>query len=81
MPHIYLGGTLYNGRLKMLLMEILGCKKTNKGETLINMGFEVDLPAGCMFECGCNRTVPYFERGGTFYNGRLHTLNMQILGV
>ena len=50
MPLIDLGGILYNGRLKMSLMEILGCKKTNKGETLINMGFEVDLPAGCMFD-------------------------------
>ena len=27
-----------------------GCRKTNKGETLINMGSEVDLPPGCMFD-------------------------------
>ena len=52
-----------------------GCRKTNKGETLINMGFEVDLPPGCM------RTVRYRQRGGTFYIGRPNMSNMQKMGV
>ena len=32
------------------IYQICGCRKTNKGETLINMGSEVDLSPGCMFE-------------------------------
>ena len=32
------------------ICQIWGCRKTNKGETLINMGSEVDLPPGCMFD-------------------------------
>ena len=54
---------------------------TNKGETLINMGSEVDLPSGCMFDWVCNHTVSYFQRGGTFYIGRLNMSNMQKMGV
>ena len=49
-PHIKRGGTFYNGRLNMSNMEIWGCRKTNKGDTLINMGSEVDLSPGCMFD-------------------------------
>ena len=41
------------------------------------MGSEVDLCSDCMFELACNRTVPYFERGGRFYNGRLNMSNME----
>ena len=41
------------------------------------MGFEVDLPPGCMLDGDCIRTVPYSQRGGTFCNGRL---NMQKWG-
>jgi len=40
-------------------MEIWGCLKTNKGETLINLGSEVDLPSDYMFDCVCIHTVPY----------------------
>ena len=79
-PHIYQGGTLYNGRLNMSNMQIWGCRKTNKGETLINMGSEVHLPSGCMFERDCTRTVPHIQRGGTFYIGRLNMSSMQIWG-
>ena len=58
-PHIYRGGTFYNGRLNMSNMEIWGCRKTNKGETLINMGSEVDIPSGCMFErCFLQKQLP-----------------------
>ena len=62
-------------------MEIWGCRKTNKGETLINMGSEVDLSPGCMFDEACTRTVPHIYRGGTFYNGRLKMVSMQKMGV
>ena len=47
---IYRGGTFYNGRLNLSNMEIWGRRKTDIGETLINMGSEVDLSPGCMFE-------------------------------
>ena len=62
-------------------MQIWGCRKTNKGEILINMGSEMDLYSDCMFEWACMRTVPYIERGGTVYTGRLNMSNMEILGV
>ena len=45
------------------------------------MGFEVELPPACMFDEAYIRTVPYFERGGMFYNGRLNMSNMQKMGV
>ena len=41
------------------------------------MGSEVDLSPGCMFDEACIRTVPYFQRGGTFYNERLNMSNME----
>ena len=79
--HIYQGGgLLYIGRLHMSSMQIWGWRKTNKGETLINMGYEVHLPSGWMFERDYTRTVPYVQRGGTFYIGRLNMSNMQIWG-
>ena len=31
------------------ISQIWGCRKTNKGEPLINMGSEVDLPSDCTF--------------------------------
>ena len=74
------GGTYYNGRLNMSNMEIWGCRKTNKGETLINMGSEVDLPSGCMFDWNCILTVPCFQRGGTFYHERQNMSSMQLWG-
>ena len=49
-PYFQRGGTFYIGRLNMSSMQIWECRKTNKGETLINMGSEVDLPSDCMFE-------------------------------
>ena len=54
------GGTYYNGWLNMSNMEIWGCRKTNKGETLINMGSEVELPSGCMFDWDCIQTPVFF---------------------
>ena len=51
-----------------------------EGDTLINMGSEVDVPPGCMFDEVCNRTVPCFQRDGTFYIGRLNMSNMQKWG-
>ena len=39
------------------------------------MGSEADPFSGCMFERGCTRTVPHFERSRTFYNGRLRQSN------
>ena len=65
----------------MANMGLWGCRKTNKGETLINMGFEVDLPPGCMFDGARIRTLPHMYRGGMFYNGRVKMTNMEILGV
>ena len=62
-------------------MGIWGCRKINKGEPFINMGSEVDLPSGCMFDWVCIHTVPYFQRGGTFYIGRLNMSSMQKMGV
>ena len=59
----------------------MGCRKTNKGETLINMGSEVHLCSDCMFDEACIRTVPYFEQDGTFYMGRLNMSNMEKKGV
>ena len=73
--YIQRDGTFYNGRLNMSNMKNWGCRKTNKGETLINMGSEVDLPPGCI------RTGPHINRVGTLYNGRLKMSNMGILGV
>ena len=58
------------------ICQIWGCRKTNKGETLIKMRSEVHLPSGCMFERDCTRTVPHIQRGGTFYIGRLNMSNM-----
>ena len=58
------------------ICQIWGCRETNKGETLINMGSEVDLPPGCMFDGACFCTVPDIRRGGTFYIGRLNMSNM-----
>ena len=49
---------------------------TNKGETLLNMGFEVDHPLACMFKGVWMRSVPYFERSGILYNGRLNMLKI-----
>ena len=74
------GGTFYNGRTNMSSMQIWGCRKTNKGETLINMGSEVHLPSGCMFEWDSTCTVPTIQRGGTLYIGRLKMSNMQKWG-
>ena len=53
----------------------------SKGETLINMGFEVYLHSDCKFEEVCMRTVPYFHRDGTCYIGRYNNSNMQKIGV
>ena len=61
-------------------MGLWGCRKTNKGETLINMGFEVALPSGCMFDWNCIHTVPYYQRGGTFYHERLNMSSLEIWG-
>ena len=47
----------------------------------MNMGCEVDLPSGCMFDWVCIHTVPYFERGEMFYIGRLNMSSMQKMGV
>ena len=41
------------------------------------MGSEVGLPPACMFDGASIRTVPYIERGGTFYMGRLNMSNME----
>ena len=57
--YIQRDGTFYNGRLNMSNMKNWGCRKTNKGETLINMGSELDLPPCCMFDGGCLRVVAY----------------------
>ena len=59
LPDIQRGETFYIGRLNMLNMKNWGCRKTNKGETLINMGSEVDLPPRSMFDGACIRTVAY----------------------
>jgi len=80
-PTIQRGGTLYNGRLNISNMEKRGCWKINKGETLINMGSEVDLPSGCMFDWVYNHTVPYFQRGGMSYIGRLNMSSMEKMGL
>ena len=61
-------------------MEIGGCRKTNKGKTLINMGAEVNLASGCMFDWAFIYTVPYFLRGETFYHARQNISKMQIWG-
>ena len=60
-PHS--GYVLFYSEESLNMSNIRGCRKTNKGETLINMWFEVDLPPGCM----C--IVRDIQRGGTFSSG------------
>ena len=58
-----------------------GCRKTNKGETLIKMGCEVDLPPGCIFYGAWIRTMQYLWRGGTFYIGGPKMSKIQKMGM